>query len=111
MFKRVVSLISCGFAAMAIAQVPASQPSAAASTVSAPPAHNCVRPERPGRLATSNQVKTYDKSVLTYRDCMQAFVKMQGELVKLHSEIGNNAVKEYNDYVTAGSKPNEEAAK
>ena len=111
MFKRVVSQISCGFTAMAIAQVPASQPSAAASTVSAPPAHNCVRPEPIGRLATSNQVKTYDKSVVTYRDCMQAFVKMHAELVKLHSEIGNNAVKEYNDYVTAGSKPNEEAAK
>ena len=42
---------------------------------------------------------------------MQAFVKMQAELVKLHSEIGNNAVKEYNDYVTAGRKPNEEATK
>ena len=110
MFKRVVSLISCGFTAMAIAQVPPPQPSAA-STVPAPSAHNCVKPERPGRLATSNQVKTYDKSVVTYRDCMQAFVKMQAELVKLHSEIGNNAVKEYNDYVTAGSKPNEEAAK
>ena len=110
MFKRVVSLISCGFAAMAIAQVPPPPPSAA-STVPALSAHSCVKPERPGRLATSNQVKTYDKSVITYRDCMQAFVKMQGELVKLHSEIGNNAVKEYNDYVTAGSKPNEEAAK
>ena len=111
MFKRVVSLISCGFTAMAIAQVPPPQPSAA-SAVPVPSAHSCVKPdERPGRLATSNQVKTYDKSVITYRDCMQAFVKMQGELVKLHSEIGNNAVKEYNDYVTAGSKPNEETAK
>ena len=110
MFKRVVSLISCGFTAMAIAQVPPPQPSTA-STAPATSVHNCIKPERPGRLATSNQVKTYDKSVVTYRDCMQAFVKMQGELVKLHSEIGNNAVKEYNDYVTAGSKPNEEAAK
>ena len=110
MFKRVVILISCGFTAMAIAQVPPLQPSAV-STVSAVPAHNCVRPEPIGRLATSNQVKFYEKSVVTYRDCMQAFVKMQAELVKLHSEIGNNAVKEYNDYVTAGSKPKEETAK
>ena len=46
-----------------------------------------------------------------YQDCLQTFVKVQSELVKLHSEVGNAAVNEYNDFVTEMKLKKEESAK
>ncbi|MCY7388565.1 MAG: hypothetical protein LH481_10955 [Burkholderiales bacterium] len=77
--------------------------------------HSCVKPgESPGRLATANQMKSFNADVKTYLDCLQAFVKSQGdvvkaqtELMKVQTEIGNNAVKEHNDYVAELSKKQE----
>ena len=100
MFKRTVILLSSGFAAAAIAQSPA--PSAAPAT--ARPGHTCVKPEVPGRLATGSSIKLFNSESKKYRECLRDFVKVQGELVKLHTEQGNAAVKEFNDYVTAMNK-------
>jgi hypothetical protein len=69
-----------------------------------------VKPEKTGRLATDNQVKTYNKEQLTYRNCLQEFVKSQSALVKLYTESVNGAIKEYNDYVTELKKKQDEAA-
>ena len=46
-----------------------------------------------------------------YQDCLQIFVKAQADLVKLHSEVGNAAVNEFNDFVTEMKLKKEEAAK
>ncbi len=103
MFKRLVIVLSVGFTAIAAAQTPAAVPATAR------PGHTCMKPDQPGRLATKNQLKTFDRDAKLFRECLQAFVKAQTELVKLHSDIGNSAVKEYNDYVTELSKkPDEE---
>ena len=99
MFKRTVILLSSGFAAAAIAQSPA--PPAAPP---ARPGHTCAKPEVPGRLATGSTIKLFNAESKKYRECLQDFVKAQGELVKLHTEQGNAAVKEFNDYVTAMNK-------
>lgn len=109
MLKRIVVFIASGVTSVAFGQTPAVQ--LPAPTASARPAHNCVRPEQPGRLATNNQFKVFDKDEKTYRECLQVFVKAQAELVKLHSELGNSAVKEYNDYVTEIKKKRDEEAK
>lgn len=110
--KCVVILVSTGFAVIAQAQVPASsQPPAAATAAARPAQHGCARPDPPGRLASANQVKTYNKDVLVYRDCLQVFVKAQGELVKMHTEIGNSAVNEYNEFVTEMNKKNADSTK
>lgn len=98
MFKRILILVSSGFATVALAQAPA------APTPAGQPKHNCVKPEEPSRLATKNQFKFFDGQSKKYRECLQDFVKAQGELVKLHSDAGNSAVKEFNDYVTEINK-------
>jgi hypothetical protein len=111
MLKRIVMFLSASSAtAFAFAQAPVGQ-SPASPAASVRPAHNCVRPEQPGRLATNNQFKVFDKDEKAYRECLQTFVKAQAELVKLHAELGNSAVKEYNDYVTELKKKREEEAK
>lgn len=108
MLKRTAIFVSCSFACLTLAQAPVGQSPAAAT---ARAAHNCAMPEHPGRLATNNQFKVFDKDEKAYRECLQAFVKAQAELVKLHSELGNSAVKEYNDYVTEVKRKRDEEAK
>ena len=109
MLKRCVIFIVSAVTTIAFGQTPAVQSPAPTATARA--AHNCVRPEQPGRLATNNQLKVFDKDERAYRECLQAFVKAQADLVKLHSELGNGAVKEYNDYVTEVKKKRDEEAK
>ena len=109
MYKRIAILVSSAFAALAIAQTAAAQSSAPVATPA--PAHNCVRPEEPGKLATSSQFKAFNSDVKTYRECLQAFVKAQAALVKRHEEIGNDAVKEYNDFVTEMNKKSADQGK
>lgn len=55
-----------------------------------------------GRYADTDQ--RFNTGIPAHRACLQAFVKPQGEPAKLHTEIGNSAVNEYNDYVTEMSK-------
>jgi hypothetical protein len=102
MYKRIVIALSASLAAFAFAQTPA--PQAAPAATAAAPAHNCVRPEEPGNLGTKSQFSAFNRDVKSYRECLQAFVKAQAALVKHHEELGNNAVKEYNDYVTEMNK-------
>ena len=109
--RNIIFAVAATVAAPAFAQTPVVAPSTAAS-VAPRPAPNCVKPEQPGRLATNNQFKTFGSEVNAYRDCMQAFAKTQGDLAKLHAEIGNSAIKEYNDYILELNKTkDEEAAK
>lgn len=110
MYKRIAILVSSAFAALAMAQVPAAQSPAPAATP-ARAAHGCVRPEEPGKLGTNSQFKAFNNDVKTYRECLQAFVKAQAALVKRYEEIGNDAVKEYNDFVTEMNKKNADQGK
>lgn len=113
-----ITLCSATVAVTAFAQVPAAQPPLV-DTASARPIHNCVKPEPPGRRAPDSKIKAFGDDLDTYRDCMQAFAKAQGDLAKtqsdlakLHTEIGNSAIKEYNEYVTElNKKKDEEASK
>ena len=111
MINRVLLFALSSVASIAFAQSPPST-SPAAATALVRPAHNCVKPgQQPGRLASTNQIKNYNAEVKAYQDCLQTFVKAQSELVKLHSEVGNAAVNEYNDFVTEMKRKKEESAK
>ncbi len=110
MFKPFAIILSLGFSANIAAQAPTPPAPAAASAAStaARPTHKCMKPEQPGRLASNNQLKSFNNDAKLYRECLQAFVNAQAELVKFHTEIGNSAVKEYNDYVTEHTKKKED---
>ena len=110
MFKRFAIILLIGFSANIGAQAPV-PPAPAAVSGTTRPAHKCMKPEPPGRLATNNQLKTFNNDAKLYRECLQAFVNTQAELVKFHTEIGNSAVKEYNDYVTEFARKKEEEEK
>ena len=55
--------------------------------------------------------KLFKTDIPAHRDCLQAFVMAQDELVKMHTEIGNTAVNEYNEFVTEMNKKNADSTK
>lgn len=89
LFAPLLALV-LGFAAGAIrAQTPAPAPS-----VTKPA---CSKPEAfPGRLASDNQKKTWQKDVMTWQDCVKAYVKEQQAIADAHLKAANNAVDEFN---------------
>ena len=57
----------------------------------------CNKPEAfPGRLASDNQKKTWQKDVVTWQDCVKAYVKEQQALADAHLQAANNAIDEFN---------------
>ena len=85
-----VLALAMGFAAGAIrAQTPVPAPSVAKPA--------CTKPEAfPGRLASDNQKKTWQKDVTTWQDCVKAYVKEQQAVADAHLKAANNAVDEFN---------------
>lgn len=110
LLNRVLLVMSSSFCALAFAQSPTSSfTSPAAAATLTRPVHSCAKPgQQPGRLAWTSQIKNYNAEVKAYQDCLQIFVKAQADLVKLHSEVGNAAVNEYNDFVTEMKSKKEE---
>jgi len=57
----------------------------------------CSKPEAfPGRLASDSQKKTWQKDVVTWQDCVKAYVKEQQAIADAHLNAANNAVDEFN---------------
>jgi len=57
----------------------------------------CSKPDAfPGRLASDTQKKTWQKDVMTWQDCVKAYVKDQQALADAHLKAANTAIDEYN---------------
>ena len=100
--SRVALVLAAGlWAAAAFAQQPAATPAApaaAAPTSAAPaPKHSCAHPgEFPGKLASPNQQKQWQKDFVAYVDCLRTFVTEQQALAQPHIQAANATVEEYN---------------
>lgn len=92
--RRVVTSIAAvalaAFAAAgAIAQTPAA-PGAAAK-------HTCESPgDYPGRMASDNQKRAWQKSVNAYLDCLKKFVADTQAVADPYIKAANAAIEEYN---------------
>jgi hypothetical protein len=103
--KTILSLLpALLFTAVAHAQ---QQAPATPATPAAPAfKHNCVKAEWPGRIATDNRRKMFDREYKEYADCIRAFVAEQSKAnadavakANAHVAAGNAAIAEYNDYI------------
>jgi hypothetical protein len=109
MTKILTALLFASAALVANAQTPA--PAAAAPAPAAAPAgpkHNCPKPEYPGRLATTQRQKGFERDLENYKKCIMGFVDEQRksadaaiEIQKGHVAAGNAAIAEYNDHIKA----------
>ena len=62
------------------------------------PAHNCVAPEFPGKLASDTRMKAFNREYKAYGDCIKQYVENTKTLVNVALEAGNKAIDEYNKY-------------
>jgi len=81
-------LTALALAPLAHAQTPAAEP----------PKHNCERPgDFPGRLASTEKLRGWQKNYVAYTDCLKKFISDQQALAEPHIKAGNAAIQEYNN--------------
>lgn len=51
--------------------------------------HDCKSPEFPGRLASANQIKSFEKRATEYSQCIKAFVDARSVAVKAATDEYN----------------------
>ena len=94
MIKSLIALLTIVFTTSAFAQQ--TDP---AAPVTSRPAHNCVKPEYPGRLSTEHQRRVFSKALEQYTPCMKKFAADQEAISKVAYEAYSAAIKEYNDFI------------
>jgi len=65
----------------------------------AKPRHGCQAVEWPGREATDEQTKSFQRKIVAYRDCIRNFAAEQNAIAKVHLDAAKAAVDEYNAFV------------
>ena len=99
MFQRFY--LAAGTAALAamstgaLGQAPAA---AAAGATSALPSNTCVKPEFPGRLASSSRITAFNKDYAAYRDCTNKYIDATKKLANDAIAAGNAAVDDFNKF-------------
>ncbi len=72
----------------------------ATAQVPSTPKHRCAAMEWPGRDASAEQTKLFQRKITDYRDCIQKFAADQNAIAKVHLDAAKAAVDEYNAFVT-----------
>jgi hypothetical protein len=73
------------------------------------PKHSCAKPEHPGRVASDNRLKQFQKEIDTYRTCITQFIDDQKKQIKNHEDAGANAIDEFNLFVKTDLKKDDDA--
>jgi hypothetical protein len=105
--KRLALAAALGLAAAlpALAQTPAAPAApAAAPAASAPavsmPKPNCgTKPEHPGRLASDNMKRAWQRDANAYLECLKKFATDQQAIAQEYIKAANATVDEYNTSV------------
>ncbi len=75
------------------------------------PKNPCVKPEEfPGKLATDQRRKSWQKSVDDYGACIKKYSADQRQIVEAAMKAGNDAVEEYNQFVAKAKDAIEKAS-
>jgi len=85
------------------------QTAAAASPVAIPP-NKCVKPEYPGKLASSQKFTAFNKDFTAYGECIKKYVDETKVIINAAAAAGNGAVEEFNKFA-ADVKAQDEGAK
>jgi hypothetical protein len=103
--------LSAVAAALVAAPLSAQTPAPASGTTIK---HSCVKPDEfPGRLATDQKMRSWQKAFLSYSDCLKKFIADEQAAAEPHIKAGNAAIQEYNaaikDYNSAVESTKENA--
>lgn len=99
--KLTTAMLLATFAGAGAAQAPSPAPGADAVA-----RHTCEQPEYPGRLASDNQMRGFNKRHQAYAECMKKYIAEQQKIIgeqqkitKAHADAASAAIDEYNKYV------------
>jgi hypothetical protein len=74
------------------------------------PPHKCVKPEYPGKLASSQKFNAFNKDFNAYGECMKKYIEEIKVILNAATTAVNGAVEEFNKFA-ADIKAQDEAAK
>jgi hypothetical protein len=83
--------------ASAQAPTPAPVPAAAGVAPAMPP-NPCVKPEFPGKLASSTRAVVFNKELKAYGECVKKYIGDLRNIANAATAAGNSAIDDYNAY-------------
>ena len=67
-----------------------------------PPSHSCSKPFKPYSFTSEYELNSYKDDIESYKRCIENFVEEQQGAIKKHQEAANDAISEYNSFVSYG---------
>ena len=71
---------------------------------SAVPSHSCRKPGKAAEIKTQQEADKFNEAVSKYKACIEDFVREQEDAAMIHRRAANEAISEWNDFVTNDMK-------
>jgi hypothetical protein len=71
-----------------------------ANADSAAPSHSCRKPGKAAEIKTQQEADKFNEAVNKYKSCIEDFVRQQEDAAMNHRRAANEAISEWNDFVT-----------
>jgi len=93
-------IVAAALPAFAQTAAPAATPPVASAPAAALPKANCgTKPEHPGRLASDNMKRAWQRDANTFLECLRKFASEQQQIAQEYIKAANATVDEYNSAV------------
>ena len=71
---------------------------------SSAPSHSCRKPGKAAEIKTQQEADKFNEAVSQYKSCIEEFVRQQEDAAMIHRRAANEAISEWNDFVTNDMK-------
>jgi hypothetical protein len=71
---------------------------------SSAPSHSCRKPGKAAEIKTQQEADKFNEAVSKYKSCIEEFVRQQEDAAMIHRRAANEAINEWNDFVTNDMK-------
>jgi hypothetical protein len=68
------------------------------------PSHSCRKPGKAADIKNQQEADKFNEAVSQYKSCIEDFVRQQEEAAMIHRRAANEAISEWNDFVTNDMK-------
>ena len=68
------------------------------------PSHSCRKPGKVVEIKTQQEGDKFNEAVSQYKSCIEDFVRQQEDAAMIHRRAANEAINEWNDFVTNDMK-------
>jgi hypothetical protein len=68
------------------------------------PSHSCRKPGKAAEIKTQQEADKFNEAVSKYKACIEDFVREQEDAAMIHRRAANEAISEWNDFVTNDMK-------